>query len=746
MTEPARRRRIFVSVALAIGGVVAGAGMAELAFAVRDDWAFPHVNTFVADAKLGVRFKPNARGRIRLAGNPVGEYSIDSSGHRNTSAANAARDPKNAILVVGDSHAFGLGVSDAQAFATLLGEHTNRHVINAGVPTYGPLEYEAVAKAELEKHTRTIIKTVVDVVFIGNDPFEQERPNTERHRVWDGWAVRIETAPREMVRYPARHWLMSQSHAVYWGRQLAHAFRGLAPIDSLPSEGGLRDLFAQSRNTAPSRLPQMDVARLDRTAARFAEQDELVGRRSRVHDPYFGLLDDLDSDLVIVRRDPRELTRVANGHPGDIVHDYHAEESRTVRLTTALIREASRLKARVDRELPSRLAAHNARIAEAVANRASTSSELEALLDPPAVPRPPRLMEAHLRRMNALARSHDAELVVVVVPLESQILSASGRPPSLEEAVTLNLNRDIVGAAEDMGVRAVDLAPILTKVSKPFLEGDPHLSIRGQDAAARAVAARMAESAPLKAPTLTMPRGRSRVPEPVEWRAHGFHAPQRGLEECVRIDVAREWIRVVAVPGYADNCGAVEEMLTDVGFPARPDTSSVVRRKHGVTVTPVAEGWAASITIVRGFFLDTLTVARKNEALEVTFASQSPHDRPRTTRAPSPTAAIAERIHRCTCERDEPASQVGRAGAFCPRSRAVPYGVLSEDCFAIYKDDCSRFLACVRGRIDALPICAQGTAHGFASRQCRTPCAPGLPERCETGHCVPWNEGGFCVD
>src|SRR6185436_5126779 len=96
------------------------------------------------------------------------------------------------VLVVGDSQVFGLGVEQDEAFSARLAAAIGRPVINAGVPTYGPAEYRAMIVEQLaRRHPRTVVLTI----NLANDLFEEAHPNRERHAVWDGWAVRRETAP-----------------------------------------------------------------------------------------------------------------------------------------------------------------------------------------------------------------------------------------------------------------------------------------------------------------------------------------------------------------------------------------------------------------------------------------------------------------------------------------------------------------------------------------------------------------------
>ena len=57
-------------------GLTLGLGLAELAFHVRDDGAFPHLNLYAADARLGVRLEPNTAMRLRVADNAVTTVSF----------------------------------------------------------------------------------------------------------------------------------------------------------------------------------------------------------------------------------------------------------------------------------------------------------------------------------------------------------------------------------------------------------------------------------------------------------------------------------------------------------------------------------------------------------------------------------------------------------------------------------------------------------------------------------------------
>jgi len=84
-------------------------------------------------------------------------------------------------------------VNDDETFSAQLQKLTGRTVINAGVPTYGLEEYLRVA-VELIKSRHPSV--VVLVINYANDPFELNRPNTQRQQSL-GWLgpLRAETAP-----------------------------------------------------------------------------------------------------------------------------------------------------------------------------------------------------------------------------------------------------------------------------------------------------------------------------------------------------------------------------------------------------------------------------------------------------------------------------------------------------------------------------------------------------------------------
>ncbi len=196
-----------------IVGLTLGVVIAELAFRARDDGAFPHLNLYEADATLGVKLSPNAEMRLKLGNNPTTSIHTNALGFRGGDwPGPAATD----VLVVGDSQVFGLGVEDGETFSAQLASLRKVNVLNAGVPTYGPGEYTALVERLVAERKP---KHVVYVMNVSNDLFELGIPNTNRHQVWDGWAVRKETAPIKLSSFPGRDLVYRRSHLAYAARQ-----------------------------------------------------------------------------------------------------------------------------------------------------------------------------------------------------------------------------------------------------------------------------------------------------------------------------------------------------------------------------------------------------------------------------------------------------------------------------------------------------------------------------------------------
>src|SRR3954463_6798871 len=83
-----------------LAGLALGLAIGEGAFHLRDHGAFPHLNVYVADAKLGVRLRPGASQRLSAGKNPVTSVRINREGYR---GAELPPPGDGEVLVVGDS-------------------------------------------------------------------------------------------------------------------------------------------------------------------------------------------------------------------------------------------------------------------------------------------------------------------------------------------------------------------------------------------------------------------------------------------------------------------------------------------------------------------------------------------------------------------------------------------------------------------------------------------------------------------
>ena len=482
LRRPRWRRVLAVCGQVALGLGV-GAALTEYAFRVRDDGAFPHVNFYLADRELGVRLEPGASMRFRLGDNPLSTIHVNSAGFRGPEWPPPATSE---IVVVGDSQVFGLGVDDDATFSARLAAAVDRPVVNAGVPTYGPREYLAVAHNLLDARKPT---TVVVVLNFVNDPFELERPNRERHVVWDGWAVRRETAPRSVAWFPGRRWLFSRSHAFYALRRWLHD-RDVGDIDDIdagtPSEGGLQDLIVD-------RSARQDRERASKPGARTSAQ---AAARLRKIDADLKAAQ-VDLDAIVGRRD---LT--ASSLPGDIVSDASSESSRSVVATAAMIRaaahdRAARLVGLLDDErLESGGEGPIHRLIAAQGDLAVERGRLRQQLATGVAQtvRPASLFRAYLAEFKAVCDQLGAELVVVALPIDVQVdrgeWAKYGVVDGPDMQGSLVLVDDLLADARDLGLRTLDATAAL-RAAQPgaFLDHDIHMTAKGHAAVATALAA-----------------------------------------------------------------------------------------------------------------------------------------------------------------------------------------------------------------------------------------------------------------
>ena len=686
----------------------------EGAFYLRDDGAFPHVNVYLSDAKLGARLQPGASERISFAGNPVTSLRINAEGYR---GADWGRPSEREVVVIGDSQVFGLGVEEDETASAVLAK-SGAIVRNAGTPTWGPPEYLSVIdELVAARHP----KTVVVVINFANDLFERDRPNTGRHRIWDGWAARVETAPVDVTDFPGRHWLFSQSHAVFALRR-AMADVATEPDAGLPSEGGLKDLAPRAQTTAPT-----DDETIASTFTRVSA-DRAINER-RLAQLYASVFTDEswenDGDLKL--QAVRE-----HKHPGDIVGNFYAEESRGITVTAQTLKEGAALRRDLEPRLKKWASEHaETNLAKSIGEALAARENLDAQLSANAT-----LVYEDVSGRSVLgdfvhdardrARKGGADLVIVALPIDVQVSPEEwkkyGKAPIPMEDTRVLLT-DLVRTAEHMGVRALDATDALAAAEPgAFLNGDIHMSANGQAALAEAMRLKLSEPAPLATPGPGLPAGRSRLPDVHE----------------------RELAEEITVTGSSRNhCSTRQRrewLVVDCTVPAGAPPRILLR--EGSLETMVRSGESRSLLLTPLIPDRTLTAdfewqgqpdatdeiwrTTHRERLSIRWEEAKPKLGFTTNTdafdwKPNPTIAALR-----TSERDQ---------------RSL--GDANRGCAETYASEPDKLALCASGVHAKLPTCPAGKVNAGSAGFCFDLCD--TDHACVSGVCSDWQGAGVCL-
>jgi hypothetical protein len=709
-----RRRRLLQL----LFGVVFGLVLTELSFRLRDHGAFPHINLYIPDAKLAVRLRPNSSEKISFSGNPVSSVRINSDGYR---GADWGPPGENEILVLGDSQAFGLGVDEDKTFSAELAKKLGRTVIDAGVPTYGPDEYNGVLAELLAKRKP---KTVIWTVNMANDLFEASRPNTERHRIWDGWAVRKETAPARMRWFPGRSWLMRDSHAVFALRGLW--FRATADDGNAAtaSEGTYRDLVAAGQDSDSKRRAQEEVTATDRKQRNDAIQ-QTRQEIAKLNSDLEKLLNEKVPEVEI----GAGTLRAARANPGDIVRVYYGEGSRAIPATAAEIKVAADLRNEAEKLLREKgekagldLISRADRLDEALRAKLAATLPAAARVRSPLAP--------HLVKAKALCDAAGAELVVLVLPLDVQVSDEEwkkykAKPIDLKG--TRVLADDVLAVADQLGARWVDAWPALAAAEPgAFLDGDLHMTPKGHAAVGAALASALgAPARKTPGPVPLPPLGRSPVPTPDEWATamdmakkpdnERFYDEQARRAKC-RVRQVREWMRV-------DCPGALAAKLvskpSDGPKVALPRSEIMTLSKPGGATAVAAQVEGDAFTLVFTWPEPNGRAQKQGLMMHSEWAlGEGPYMYAGELYQRFEAQPISDGVKQlCDCHR-----QVTGA-ADCSEL----YGTDEPACMRTYAKDCQAMLRCARGDASSAPMCAAGEAMMGVSHRCVTPLPPPAP-------------------
>jgi len=686
-----------------LAGLLGGLVIAELGFRHRDGRAFPHVNFYRPDPELGVRLEPGATEQVAFGGNPITSVRINAAGYR---GADWPAPGKDEVLVVGDSQVFGLGVEEAQTFSAGLAELAHRPVINAGVPTYGPDEYRAVI-AELigTRHPTTVVLGLNMV----NDLFEASHPNRTRHAVWDGWAVRKESAPADVASFPGRDFLYRRSHLFFALRKWRHVTN---PVEErgFASEGTWQDLIATGNTLATERKALGDKARQASTERRAIEQS-ILGADKRIDQALFEVLGTESYPQY-------QLLGAAKASAGDIVDDDAGEEARGIVVTSDMIREGAKVRAKLRGELADWVKRHRGKDAkdvgaaldkrsQALARLAALDADtLNAVLEPP--------LAAYIRDVAKLCAAHGARLVVLILPIDVQVSADEWKKygkPATDMAPTKVLLDELVAASTAAGVSALDASAALAAAEPgAFLDKDIHMTPRGHAAVAAALAKVIA------APPPAAPVARTVVPIPVAWREAPEVIVTGSTSAGCETKMVHEWLRVM--------CGRSAKGT----LPPSDDRGEriVVDDPTKVAIEHDDSGEAMALAMPHQTSLVAPVLRGREVVVQFTWSDHTrrlrvtwPADQPQPTLAFEAEVKVAgkkatvdpyERLERVQTF----ASPVERAICKCWNTTfklehyrpydskdevfacSGAYGSADAACTATYASDCARMLECIR--------------------------------------------------
>jgi lysophospholipase L1-like esterase len=561
-------------------GLTLGLALAEGLFRFRDAGAFPHLNLYTVDPTLGVRLEPNTSMKLRVANNAVTTVQINSLGYR---APEWPAPASGEVLVVGDSQVFGLGVESQETFSARLSELLKVPVLNAGVPTYGPREYTAVVKEVL---ARRKVATVVYVLNLSNDLFEVDRPNLQRHTVWDGWAVRTETAPSSVTNFPFRRALMSRSHLVFAARKLLLS-SGQPASEGFATEGSWKDVVQASNKVEP--LPPEDAAarQLLETRGALAKQLEDVAQRLESH---FEEKVGENPDFA----DAARPLAPKGGDPRDILEVRFAEGARRVDLTAYHLFMASVGEAKNEAFLEKLATSKkDPELQKLVDERKKLRGQLDALR-PEGEPAHVVPVERVLQETKALCDAAGARLLVVALPLDVMVSADEWKKygvPPLDMSPTKVLVEDLVTRAERAGALGLDPTAALAAAEPgAFLDGDLHLTPRGHAALAQSIAEVLSRPVKPKS-TLALPEGRSWYPTEDEWRREKECTVKGSTAAHCETKLVREWLRVRCLASEDDDVDDIEVLEGGHG------DWRAWRNDGSVLILPVVEGDSAKVRV-----------------------------------------------------------------------------------------------------------------------------------------------------
>ncbi|MAA79688.1 MAG: hypothetical protein CL916_10550 [Deltaproteobacteria bacterium] len=707
-------------------GLFVGIFILECVFGIYYEWAFPHVNIYQQDAQLGVRLIPNESQYLKIHTNPRSHLCTNNQGFRGSDFPKPTEDE---IIIVGDSQVFGLGVEEDQTFSAQLQHLTNRTVINAGIPTYGPPEYTAIAKELIEQRSP---KTLIYTLNMVNDLFEYNSPNSERHKEWDGWAVRTETAPDDVFSFPGRKWLFQKSHLMYSIRRYLRTQQDPNPLLHLPSEGMWDDFL--NPNTM---INKKDLSSLPE------QQQELLTTQSQIEHVRKQLMIQFRIQGETLSDEERQLMNASNASPGDvidIVQDRYIEEGRSILATTEMINLGVEYRKKFLEELRKTNKKEWLKIDSLVSQNTSLQKKkrrmLKRWMNAQQIPTP--LFDT-LKEIDTFCTQNGVEFIVLILPMDVQVSPAEWEKyPFSKQDMTSSLTilTDISKDVQKLGHKMINPLEGLRSIQPAgFLDGDIHMDPKGHAKVAQVIQNVMQKPPPPKLPKAGIPDHRTWVPSPSDWiqetsRRIDYIGCKRKLKE--------EWIHIQCSAPY------MEGRYTDIEvIGGHPEQMKYITQTKVTLVMPIQKSETWNIQLHQENHHRVIKIQRTNEEIMRLHISVSQRIEGGKIHTPS-----ASQLELCTCQKKENPSErcpeiIGLIGGLdntCNQACDTLYARDTELC--MQEETCSDKLACATGTPWALPTCPDGSVHAGATGGCFKLCDQHTP--CEQGTCSEWMDAMVC--
>jgi hypothetical protein len=420
----------------------------------------------------------------------------------------------------------------------------------------------------------------------------------------------------------------------------------------------------------------------------------------------------------------------------DVLYPQNVEAARPVPDIAALLLTSAQRLQGAEEKLESWAKAHpgakaneiNELLAKrrAIRSKLDLSSPIYTANTPPASP-----FWTELVALQTLCAGHGVDLTIVGLPLDVQVDPAEWdkyEQPRQDMTETLVLIDALMEDANRLGLRSLNLSPVLLAAQPgAFLDGDLHMSAKGNAAVAEALDASLKTPAPIARPAPGLPEGHSRPPTWGEVRRlpeNSVSGSSRNL--CVTHQV-REWLSVrcfVAPPSGGDAIGA-----------ARIRT----QRSYTRYLPAAADTWTPQSLSLLNAPLNTLALAAPGEQISVLLPLSAGRDADVDFHWSNRTERLEVRW-----EGETPSfAFVDRR----PKSKGTFSGPSVTD-RAVYRDTVEAFdngrASCTGDQVcaDQDGECPDGQMAPANTGLCSDLCDAAHP--CAQGECLPWQGAELC--